>query len=66
MLKEEETRSKADQDYFEFQFRELEDAQLKNFDIEKLEDEFKTLTHAGDILVGLEQILGSLNSENRM
>ncbi|HNP48188.1 MAG TPA: DNA repair protein RecN [Bacteroidia bacterium] len=62
LLKEEETRSKADQDYFEFQFRELEDAQLKNFDIEKLEDEFKTLTHAGDILVGLEQILGSLNS----
>lgn len=62
LLKEEETRSKADQDYFEFQFRELEDAQLKNFDVEKLEDEFKTLTHAGDILVGLEQILGSLNS----
>ncbi|HRH67639.1 MAG TPA: DNA repair protein RecN, partial [Bacteroidia bacterium] len=61
-LKEEENRSKADQDYFQFQFHELEEAGLGNYDMEKLEEEFSTLTHAGEIQSGLGQLLGIMNS----
>lgn len=61
-LKAEESRSKADQDYFEFQFKELQEASLETYDLVKLEDEFKTLTHAGEIQIGLEQLLTMMNS----
>lgn len=61
-LRAEEQRSKADQDYFEFQYKELEEAHLESYDLEKLEDEYKTLTHAGEIQQGLEHILSLLTS----
>ena len=48
-LKEEERKSKADLDYFQFQFNELEEAGLKEGEQILLEGELLTLTHAEEI-----------------
>ena len=49
LLKEEERKSKADLDYFQFQFNELEEAGLKEGEQIFLENELLTLTHAEEI-----------------
>ena len=46
---EEAVRSKADLDYFEFQFRQLNEARLKGNEQEELEAEQAALEHAGEI-----------------
>ncbi|MEL7586533.1 MAG: DNA repair protein RecN [Prolixibacteraceae bacterium] len=48
-LRTEADRSKADLDYFEFQFRQLDEAQLKENEQEDLEAEQATLEHAEEI-----------------
>lgn len=48
-LKEAELKSKADLDYFQFQFNELEEAKLKSGELESLETELQSLTHAEEI-----------------
>lgn len=48
-LKEEAARSRADLDYFEFQFKQLDEARLKENEQEELETEQRTLEHAEEI-----------------
>lgn len=62
-LKSEEQKSKSDQDYFQFQYDELSEASLELEEQEKLEDELKTLTHAGEIRTGLERIIAAFNGD---
>ncbi|MFI5220367.1 MAG: AAA family ATPase, partial [Bacteroidia bacterium] len=58
-LKEQEKKAKADSDYFQFQFDELESAQLKPGEQTELEQELQTLNNA-------EEIKSGLNSAQRL
>jgi DNA repair protein RecN (Recombination protein N) len=60
-LKEEEKKSKADYDYFQFLFNELAEANLNTGEQEKLEEELRTLTHAEEIKSVLTSVLASMN-----
>lgn len=56
-LKEEEARSKSEQDYFVFQYNELEDAGLESGESkDQLEEELKTLSHSEEIRQGLARL----------
>ena len=60
VLKEEAGRSKADLDYFEFQFKQLDEARLKENEQEELEAEQAALEHAGEIkttFIGLSEAI---------
>lgn len=50
---EELERARAEQDYREFQFRQLEDARLVPGELERLEEEHRRLAHAGELREGL-------------
>ena len=63
VLKEEEAKSKADQDYFSFQFKEMDEVQLKSGEQEELEQELQQLTHAEEIKVQLSAASRSLNGD---
>ncbi len=66
-LLEQEKKAKADQDYFQFQFAELDEANLMTGEQEKLEEELQSLTHAEEInsgLAGIEQLIST--SENNL
>lgn len=52
-LREESDKAKADQDYFQFQYDELEKANLVSGEQELLENELNSLTHAEEIKKGL-------------
>jgi DNA repair protein RecN (Recombination protein N) len=61
-LIEEEKKAKADQDYFQFQFNELDEAMLQPDEQEKLEEELQSITHAEEIstgLVAIEKLISS-------
>lgn len=55
-LEEVEKKSKADQDYYQFLFTELEEVSLKEGEQEKLEQELSTGTHAEEIKSNLDSI----------
>lgn len=60
-LREEKIRSDERQDYINFQFQELQNAQLKDQDeLEKTEEELNRLTHAESIKDSLNQSILSL------
>ena len=60
-------QSKQDLDYFQFQFNQLEEAQLDSGEQEKLEEELKTLNHAEEIKTNLENVSFILaNDENAL
>jgi DNA repair protein RecN (Recombination protein N) len=52
-MKEKEAASKRDLDYFQFQFKELEEAHLDTIGLEALEAELELLTNAEEIKAGL-------------
>ena len=52
-LKEQIARDKQDEDYVQFQLDQLEDAALKDGELEELEQEAETLNHAEEIKSGL-------------
>lgn len=52
-MSEESEKSKADLDYFRFQFKQLEDAHLKPGEKDELEQEIEKLSHAEDIRTSL-------------
>ncbi|UCG28384.1 MAG: DNA repair protein RecN, partial [Bacteroidales bacterium] len=52
-LVDEAEKSKADLDYFQFQFDQLEKARLKEDEQQSLEEELETLTHAEEIKTNL-------------
>jgi len=64
---EEEKKSKADIDYYQFLFNELDEAALVPGEQEKLEEELSTLTHAEEIKSGLHVSIAALTgSENNI
>lgn len=66
-LEEQDARAKKELDYFQFQFNELEEANLKSNDSKALELEAETLTHAESIKKNLSASSFLLNySENNV
>lgn len=56
-LKSEEARSKSEQDYISFQYKELEEAALEAGETkEQLDEELKTLSHSEEIRIGLSKL----------
>ena len=64
-LKEEAARSKADLDYFEFQFKQLEEARLKENEQEELEAEQRALEHAEEIKMTHGRLSDEIEQEER-
>ncbi|MBK9320497.1 MAG: DNA repair protein RecN [Bacteroidetes bacterium] len=64
LLKEAEKQSKADLDYFTFQFDELNSVQLISGEQELLEQEQERLEHSEDILLQLGKAIGILRDED--
>ncbi len=62
-LIEEEKRSKAEQDYLQFLFDELENADLSEGEQLKLEQELEILEHAEDIKSNLYSALSTIENE---
>ncbi|MDX8339920.1 DNA repair protein RecN [Draconibacterium sp. IB214405] len=62
-LEEKAEKSKADLDYFQFQFTQLEEAQLNETEQEDLESELEQLTHAEDIKMALTETSSLLDNE---
>ncbi|CAN5581344.1 DNA repair protein RecN [soil metagenome] len=60
-LEETEQRSRADEDYFKFQFKELEELNLVVGEQDLLEQEEGRLTHAEEIRIQLEKSVIALN-----
>lgn len=58
-LEEKDAQLKADQDYFQFQFNELEEAELKEGEVHSLEEEQRLLESSED----LSQVLNGINGE---
>ena len=58
---EAEQKSRQDQDYFRFQFSELEEAKLQEDEQETLEEELKTIQHVEDIKSALFHVVNALS-----
>lgn len=56
-----ESQAKKDLDYFQFQFNELEDANLKTGEQQEMEQELETLNNAEDIKLNLSKAAVGLN-----
>ena len=63
-LKEKEAKMKGDLDYFQFQFNELEEANLENSNEEELENELMLLNNTEEIKLNLSNSIGLIDSEN--
>jgi DNA repair protein RecN (Recombination protein N) len=61
--RQEEIQAGKDHDYFSFQCKELEDAQLKAGELTLAEEELKTLSHADEIGTALERAGGAFADE---
>ena len=62
-LTEKAEQAKADLDYFEFQFRQLDEARLTDGEQELFEQEQEILTHAEEIKSGLSQTVQLLEGD---
>lgn len=62
-LKDEAARSKADLDYYEFQYRQLDDARLREGEQEELEAEQATLEHAEEIKISFSRLSEEIEHE---
>jgi DNA repair protein RecN (Recombination protein N) len=60
-LLEEEKKSKADQDYYQFLYDELNEVALKEGEQEKAEEELSAITHAEEIKTNLDLIAVQLS-----
>lgn len=61
-LRQKEAQAAAEQDYFRFQFEELEKAGLREGEKDEIEEELEVLEHAGEIksrLVNVKQLIES-------
>jgi DNA repair protein RecN (Recombination protein N) len=63
-MTEKANKSKADLDYFEFQFKQLDEMRLKDGEQEELEQEQELLTHSEEIKNGLDQVAQLFDGEN--
>jgi len=64
-LRAEESRIRAEQDFLQFQFDELETVRIRPNESQLLEEEFEVLSHAEDIKVHLASAIQGLDDENR-
>lgn len=64
-LIEQESKSKLDLDYYEFQLEELENAKLDTVDLETLEDEANTHRNAEEISASLAKVAHSLEDSDQ-
>ncbi len=64
-LIEENDKQKADFDYIQFQFEQLNEANLKEGEVEELENELQQLTHAEEIKMSLSGVHELLNGEHQ-
>lgn len=62
-LQESEKKSKADLDYFQFQFNELEEAKLKDGEEESVEKELELLTNSEEIKSGFQKAINLLEDQ---
>lgn len=62
-LVEENNRQKDDLDYMQFQFDQLEEANLKPNEQQELENRLRELSHVEDIKTSLTTVLGNLSDE---
>ena len=62
-LIEKAEKEKADLDYFEFQFNQLEEANLQENEQEELESELEMLTHAEEIKTAYSSVVDTLDNE---
>jgi DNA repair protein RecN (Recombination protein N) len=58
-------QSKADLDYFEFQFKQLDEIKLREGEQEELEQEQELLIHAEEIKLGLNHVTQLLDGDDR-
>jgi len=63
-LEELAEKEKADLDYFQFQFNQLEEAALQENEKEELEEELERLNHAEEIKTAFSGVAELLDSEN--
>lgn len=64
-LKDLAAKSKEDEDYLRFQFEALEEAKLVEGELEELEQEQGTLTHAEDIKLALYKVYTLLSDDDK-
>ena len=64
-LREKAEKSKSDLDYFQFQFNQLEEANLQEDEQKTLENELETLSHAEEIKMNLLTASGIISAEER-
>ena len=66
-LFEDEKKQRTDQDYLQFQFKELEDAKLQTGEQNKLEEDISALSHAEEIKSGIDHFSNEISgSENNI
>lgn len=63
-LKAEIEKNKENEDFFRFQFKELDEAQLQNGEQEELEQEYEMLSHSEDIKTALYQADNHLSGDD--
>lgn len=63
-LNEKNTKQKDDLDYLQFQFKQLNDAKLKEDELEELEADYQTLAHAEEIKSQLTFVTEALSGES--
>ena len=63
-LKEDIEKSRENEDFLRFQFKELDEAKLQKGEQELLEQEYETLSHSEDIKTALFQADNNLSGEN--
>ena len=56
-----EAQARKDLDYFQFQFNELEEANLNNMRVDEIENELETLNNAEEIKINLSKAASGLN-----
>ena len=63
-LKEEILKNRENEEFMRFQLKELEDAQLKEGELEQLEQEAETLSHSEDIKTALYEADNALSGDD--
>lgn len=63
-LKAEIEKNRENEDFFRFQFKELDEAQLQNGEQEELEQEYEMLSHSEDIKTALYQADNHLSGDD--
>lgn len=64
-LKTAEAQLRAEQDFLQFQFDELESARIQANELQIIEDEFSALSHAEDIRLHFSSAIAQLENEER-